>query len=154
MIGSSPYSLTLMQKYRTGSNPVTPTKIFTMEIKGVLKQIHPTVTNGNFESRKIWLTLDPQGQYPQTIELEAQQKNLNVFNSVSIGQWVTCHINLRGREWTNKEGKVVVFNTLSVWKVESAGKMAQPAAAISQQVPSEPQQKTAEMQEVADDLPF
>lgn len=99
-----------------------------MELKGVLKQIHPTETRGEFSTRKIWLTTDPQGQYPQTIELEASQKNLNLFNSVTPGTWVTCHINVRGREWTNKEGKTVVFNTLQVWKVEVAGKVVTPAA--------------------------
>lgn len=93
-----------------------------MELKGVLKQIHPTETRGEYSSRKIWLTLDPQGQYPQTIELEVSQKNLNLFNNIAPGTWVTCSINVRGREWTNKEGKVVVFNTLQVWKVEVAGK--------------------------------
>ena len=100
-----------------------------MEIKGVLKQIHPTVTNGNFESRKIWLTLDPQGQYPQTIEVEAQQGKINLFNNITPGTWVTCQVNLRGREWT-KDGVTKVFNTISVWKVEVAGKVVaqQPAA--------------------------
>lgn len=129
-----------------------------MEIKGVLKQVHPTETRNDFSSRKVWLTIDPQGQYPQTIEVEAQQKNLNLFNNITPGTWVTCSINLRGREWTNKEGKTVVFNTISVWKVEVAGKIqgqqpAQAPAATTQQTTAQ-QAPVTDIPEIADDSPF
>lgn len=97
-----------------------------MEIKGVLKKVHATVERGTFSSRKVWLTLDPQGQYPQTVEVEVSQAKINLFNNIPFGTWVTCSINLKGREWTNPEGGVIVFNTLSVWKVEVAGKEVGP----------------------------
>ena len=35
------------------------------------------------------------------------------------GLKVTVHFNLRGKEWTNKENKVVYFNSLDCWKIEA-----------------------------------
>ena len=40
------------------------------------------------------------------------------FNKV--GDKVDVGINLLGREWTNNEGEVFVFNTLEAWKVFKA----------------------------------
>src|SRR4051812_40210893 len=91
-----------------------------MEIKAILKKINSTVSRNGFDSRKIWLTIP--GDYPQTIEVEASGKNLNVFDNIPIGAGVTCQIDLRGREWTNPKGEVIVFNTISVWKAEATGK--------------------------------
>ncbi len=92
-----------------------------MELKAVLKKIHPTVSRNGYDSRKIWLTLDPQGKYPQTIEVEAGGKMIGAFDGIQVGAWVTLQVDLRGREWTNKEGATFVFNTISVWKVAVAG---------------------------------
>lgn len=96
-----------------------------MELKGVLKKIHPTVTRGNFESRKIWVTTDQDTNYPQTIELEASGKNIGIFNNIPLGAGITCHINLKGREWKNKQDEIVVFNTIQIWRVETNASHAQ-----------------------------
>lgn len=94
-----------------------------MEIKAILKQIHPIVVRGekNFESRKIWLDTDTDGKYPQVIEIQASGEKVGIFDGVSIGAPVTCHINLRGREWAGTDGVAKVFNTLECWKVEANG---------------------------------
>jgi len=42
-----------------------------------------------------------------------------LFNNFRPGQPLTVSINLRGREWTNPQGEVKVFNTLQCWKVTS-----------------------------------
>jgi len=93
-----------------------------MEIKGTLKQVHPVILRNEFKSRKVWLTTD--GEYPQTVEIEVNGKSLDIFEGVSIGAPVICHINIRGREWKNKEGVTVVFNTLQCWKVQAGGASA------------------------------
>jgi len=102
-----------------------------MEIKGTLKQVHPEILRGEFKSRKVWLTLADNPEYPQTIEIEVNGKSIDIFNGVSVGAPVTCHVNLRGREWVNPDqvknpnGTAQVFNTIQCWKVEANGQAAQ-----------------------------
>lgn len=101
-----------------------------MEIKGTLKKVHPEILRGEFKSRKVWLTLADNPEYPQTIEIEVNGKGIDIFNGVSIGAPVTCHCNLRGREWVNPDqtknptGAAQVFNTIQCWKVEANGQTA------------------------------
>lgn len=92
-----------------------------MELKGILKKVNAQVERGNFVSRKVWLTTDASGNYPQTIEIEVSGDKVNLFNNVNAGSEVNCSINLRGREWTNPKGEVVVFNTLQCWKIAVDG---------------------------------
>ena len=104
-----------------------------MEIKGNLKQVHPIVTRGekNFESRKVWIDTDTDGKYPQVIEMQASGEKIGMFDGVSVGAPVNCHINLRGRKWTGADGVTKVFNTLECWRVEAAGSSQELAPAVS-----------------------
>ena len=124
-----------------------------MEIQGTLKKVHPEILRGEFKSRKVWLTLADNPEYPQTIEIEVNGKSIDIFNGVSIGAPVTCSVNLRGREWINPDqvknpmGAAIVFNTIQCWKVTANGQAAAPVAnnAMSQPAPELPQ---------TGDLPF
>jgi translation initiation factor IF-3 len=40
------------------------------------------------------------------------------LNDLVPGQKMRIDINLKGREWTNQEGKISVFNKLEGWKTE------------------------------------
>ncbi len=99
-----------------------------MEIQAKFKSQQEIVERGNFKSRKVWVTTEDNPDYPQTIEIEVQQAKVDMFNNIAPGAPVTLHLNLRGREWTNPEGKTSVFNSLVCWKVEASGQAAQPAA--------------------------
>ena len=90
-----------------------------MEIKCKFKQQNDVVERGTFKSRKVWVIDDENADYPQTIEVEVAQDKVNLFNNFRPGQPLTLSINLRGREWTNPQGEVKVFNTLQCWKVTS-----------------------------------
>jgi len=37
-----------------------------------------------FKSRKVWLTLADNPEYPQTVEIEVNGKSLDIFEGVSI----------------------------------------------------------------------
>ena len=84
-------------------------------------------------------------EYPQVLKLQAnKEKAENLIKFNKVGDTVDISINLRGREWTNPEGKVVVFNTIEAWKVfKSEGVDAPP--------PFEPVDNNKEEE---DDLPF
>lgn len=60
-------------------------------------------------------------QYPQVLKLQSNKdKAEDLIKYNKVGDKVDVSINLRGREWTNPEGEVKVFNTLEAWKVFKA----------------------------------
>jgi hypothetical protein len=99
-----------------------------MNIKGTIKKIHPTETVGSsgFQKRKVWVEIDLDTKYPQTIEIEFQGDKTSLADNLSAGQVVDLSINLRGREWTSPTGETKVFNTIVAWKVEVVGGQSQP----------------------------
>lgn len=94
-----------------------------MTITGLVKQIFYQETKGNFTFRNCWITIP--GEYPQTIELQASGQKLNLFDNLKVGQEITAHVNLKGKEWNGK-----VFHSFGVWKIE-AGVTTQPAQEVA-----------------------
>ena len=88
-----------------------------MEITGTIKQIGEIKTFGekNFEVRK--LLLETKEKYPQKIEIDFQTKNCYILDNYNINDEVVVGINLKGREWKNKEGEKKYFNTIVGWKI-------------------------------------
>ena len=105
-----------------------------MQITGIIKQIQPTqVVSDKFKKRDLWLTIEHESQYPQVIAVQFQQEKCDILDKYAQGQLVEIGINLRGREWQNKEGETVVFNTIQGWKISEVGQGStpQPEAAAS-----------------------
>ena len=90
-----------------------------MTIKGTIKRIGATqtVSDGKFSKRELILTTTDQ--YPQIVSIELQQKACSLADSLSVGQDIEAHINIRGREWTSPQGEVKVFNTIACWKIDA-----------------------------------
>jgi hypothetical protein len=90
-----------------------------MTIKGTIKRIGATTTvsDGKFSKRELILTTTDQ--YPQVVSIELQQKSCSLADSLSVGQDIEAHINIRGREWTSPQGEVKVFNTIACWKIDA-----------------------------------
>ncbi len=104
-----------------------------MEIVAQLEQLQPVVEREKFKSRKVWVTTEWDGKYPQTIEVELQQDKVDLLNDTPVGSEIKLYINLRGRKWTKPETQVTsVFNSLVAWKVDilktGLGTTAAPAA--------------------------
>lgn len=91
-----------------------------MNIQGKVVRVLPTQTVGEkgFQKREIHVEIDADSKYPQIIGLEAHGDKTSLLDGINPGDVVSFDINLRGREWTNKDGAIVVFNTLAIWKVE------------------------------------
>jgi len=111
-----------------------------MNIKGRVKQIHPveSVGTNNFQKRKVWVEIDLDSKYPQTIEIEFQGEKCSLADSFKQGDTVDFSLNLRGREWTNTNGEVKVFNTITAWKVAVEGSQSQTAPVQPNQDESNP----------------
>ena len=84
-------------------------------IKGTIKNVGTVETKGDFKFRK--LVLNTGGDYPQILSIDFTQKNFDLLNNYNEGQDVEVQYNLRGREWTNPQGDVKVFNTIQAWKI-------------------------------------
>ena len=87
------------------------------QIKGVIKQIGQTVTvSDKFKRREV--VISTQEQYPQHISCQLSQDRCSLADGLQVGQSVTAHINIRGREWVSPQGEVKFFNTLEIISIE------------------------------------
>jgi single-stranded DNA-binding protein len=88
-----------------------------MQITGIIKVIKPIQqVSATFSKREF--VIETQEQYPQTIQLELHGDRVDIIESFTEGQEVECHINLRGRSWTNPQGEEKFFNTIVCWKIQ------------------------------------
>jgi len=120
-------------------------KSIKMQLTGTLKVKKDEQTvNDRFKKREFVIT-DNSSQYPQHISFQLTQDRCSLLDPVNVGDTLTVHFNLRGREWTSPQGEVKYFNTLEAWKLDrNAQGSSQPAEQIENY--SAPDDK--------DDLPF
>lgn len=125
-----------------------------MELQGTITKIGEIQT---FASgfQKVEIVLTTQEQYPQPIAIEFLKDKIDLLSTFSVGDSATVSINIGGREWTNPQGEVKYFNSITGWRIMKYAAATNP----------EPRQNTASSQPVAastpeifeeedDDLPF
>lgn len=115
----------------------------------ILKVFDTHQVSDKFRKREFVVITDDQ--YPQKIIMQMTQDKCEMLDWVTEDEKVTCHINIRGRDWTSPQGEVKYFNTLECWKIDSEAPTqsapakqtttAQPASVPASEVPN-------------DDLPF
>ena len=93
-----------------------------MNISGKIKLIGETKEYGTNGFRKE-LVVTTQEQYPQNILVEFVQDRCEILNSYQVGELVKIDINIRGREWTNKDNEVKYFNSIQGWRIEKIEKL-------------------------------
>jgi hypothetical protein len=82
-----------------------------MELKGIIHKIGDIETiSDKFSKREI--VIKTTDQYPQFISCQVTNKNIGLFDNKSVGEEVTAHINIRGREHKEK-----YYNTIEIWKI-------------------------------------
>ena len=88
-----------------------------MELQGTVKKIGETQTFASgFQKRELVLLTEEQ--YPQPIQIDFLSDKIDLLNNVSEGESVKVGINIRGKEWTNPQGEVKYFNSISGWRIE------------------------------------
>lgn len=108
-----------------------------MDLKGELIRVFDTKqVSEKFSLREF--VIETKEQYPQSIILQVSQEKCKVLDNYRLGDLVQVSINVRGRKWTDKEGKDRFFNTLEVWKItnESSAPVSVPAPAVNNDVDS------------------
>lgn len=129
-----------------------------MELKGVIKHIGEIQTfPSGFQKREVVILT--QEQYPQPILIEFLSEKTTLLDNVSKGDLVKVGINIRGREWTNPEGQVKYFNSITGWSVfkEQSQEQDVKKQSSADKQTKEPQQETNSedpFSDEKDDLPF
>ena len=86
--------------------------------------------------------------YTELVKFQITQDKCSVLDNYAEGSKVKVSFNLRGREWENKEGKLVYFTNLEAWRVDAAsGNSSKSNTAATANPPSKNEDED-------DDLPF
>ena len=89
-----------------------------MDITGTIKVIGEVIqVSEKFKKRDVVLT-DNSSQYPQHISFQLTQDKCGLLDKFKVGDEIKVHFNIRGKEYTNKDGKVSYFNSLEIWRCE------------------------------------
>jgi len=121
-----------------------------MTLQGNIKRILPEqVVSENFKKREVHVEIP--SEYPQVVSIEFTQDKTTLLDNFAEGQQVEIAINLRGREWTNPQGEIKVFNTLQGWRINPMDVAQAATTAPAQATTAAPAQ---EEETTDDDLPY
>ena len=110
-----------------------------MTKEGVIIAIDDTITfDSGFTKREFVIKTTDDGDYPQDIKFELVKDKTTLIDKYNVGDRITVHLNIRGREWNDK-----YFVNLVAWKLEGPEATATPVVSTSQPAV-----------EVNDDIPF
>ena len=125
-----------------------------MELQGTVKKIFEIQSfPSGFQKREMVILT--QEQYPQPISIEFLSEKINLLDHISEGDQVKIGINIRGREWTNPEGQVKYFNSITGWRLEKISETSpEPVQAASAAPQTEASNENPFAEEEEDDLPF
>lgn len=100
------------------------------KIKATVKRVGQTAqVSEKFSKRELVVEIFDD-KYPQILSFEFTQDKCALLDGVMEGQEVEVSFALRGREWTNENGDVRVFNTLNGFRVEGGSAPVARAAAV------------------------
>lgn len=91
-----------------------------LKVKGKEQKV-----SDRFKKREFVLT-DNSPSYPQTILFQLTQDRCGLIENSNVGDEITVHFQLKGREWRNPQGEVKFFNSLDVFKIERASNNSSP----------------------------
>ncbi|HEY5923744.1 MAG TPA: DUF3127 domain-containing protein [Kofleriaceae bacterium] len=92
-----------------------------IEATGKLHTIFETKqVSERFSKREFVVELADNPKYPQTVLFQLTGDRCTQLDGMNVGDQVRIEFSLRGREWRSPAGEVKYFNSLDVWKIESA----------------------------------
>ncbi len=135
-----------------------------MNISGIIKLINETKEYGSNGFKKREIVVTTQEQYPQNIMVEFIQDRCELLDAFNTGDFVKVDINLRGREWVNKDGETKYFNSIQGWRIEKTQQEGNPLPPIPdlgtiddgtpEDTDSNSEEEVKSEEEDTDDLPF
>jgi hypothetical protein len=112
-----------------------------MTITGVVYHVGPVETVGDKGFTKRLLVVRTESQYDNLIPVELKKDKCALADGLRVGQSVTVHVNLGGREYSGK-----YYSSITGWKIE--------ASAPPQNQSAPPQNVSAPPAEDDTELPF
>ena len=101
------------------------------KIKATVKRVGQTAqVSEKFSKRELVVEI-ADDKYPQVVSFEFTQDKCALLDGIMEGQEVEVSYTLRGREWTNENGDVRVFNTLNGFRVEGGSAPVVAAAVVN-----------------------
>lgn len=99
-----------------------------MELQGTIKFIGQTEqVSQTFQKRDVVIMTEESSQYPQPILVQFTQAKCDELNTYQVGQQATISINLRGKEYQDKQtGQTKYFNTIQGWRIAAVVMQQQP----------------------------
>jgi len=127
-----------------------------MELNGTIKKIEETKSIGTSNFKKRDLVIETKEQYPQSILVSFHQDKCDILNNYKKCDEVKIGINLRGREWVNKDSEVKYFNEIVGWKINKANETTPTNENLSTEEAKERllDQQNLDVENNVDDLPF
>jgi len=120
------------------------------EMTGKVKVVNEVMTfPSGFSKREFVITTAEQ--YPQDIAFETVKDKTAMLDSLTPGQEVTVHFDVRGREYNGR-----YFVNLNCWRIQSGDAAAAPAAAPGKKAAPVPPMDTdlPESADTEEDYPF
>ena len=89
-----------------------------LKITGAIHKVFElTPISESFMKQEFVVVTDEQ--YPQHVKFECTQSQTDILQKVKVGDNVTVHFNIRGREWTSPKNEVKYFVSLNAWRIET-----------------------------------
>ena len=93
------------------------------QLTGTIHEIYPSQQKTEkFKSREFVLKVSKEiGEREITdyVKFQTTQDKCEVLDKYKVGNTVTAHFNIRGREW-EKDGKKSYFTNLDAWRIEGS----------------------------------
>jgi hypothetical protein len=129
-----------------------------MEIQGKLYKKFDSQEVGvnKFIKREFVIELGGDTPYPQLVKFELTKDNCNQLDAYQPGEIIEVSFDLKGREWKNKTGELVYFNTLNAFRLKPIGTTASTAKKAPEVNDFEPfnPEGSGHSQSDTEDLPF
>ena len=89
-----------------------------LELEGTIEKINDTIKfDSGFQKREF--VINTGGDYPQQVKFEVIKDKCDTLTQYNkVGDFVNVSFNIKGKEFTNKDGKAMLFNTLLAWKIQ------------------------------------
>lgn len=88
-------------------------------ITGQVRSIgEETQVTEKFKKQDVTIEIDQDSDYPQVRKIQFSQDKCKLAGELNVGDTANFVLNLRGKEYTNKDGKTDVFNSDDCWNVE------------------------------------
>jgi hypothetical protein len=108
-----------------------------VELKGVVKNtLEPVQITDNLKKKEIWLEIDGDGKYPQTVSIEFINDNIDktVISKYSVGDEIEVSTNIRGNVYNER-----CYVSLQGWRVRGVasggGETSDPGPSDGDDVP-------------------